>query len=137
MNETEIVNHLIETAKNNQSMFRSDFWTSVGFYLLVIGWIINSKDVRDFADNNKLVKNLAVFSAIVIYILNVSGFIYFFNKSQEIESVMLQHVKIHPELMDLYDISFNSVIYCGIANLIFVIVIIALLNNTLIHKKLA
>ncbi len=124
---TDKIEHLVDAMATFHSTFNSNGYSSMGFMVVVVGWLITSKEARRFLHSHPTV----IYASIIIVVLNSVVYMYMAFGLQEIsQGLHTQLLKI-PAAQGLYEhflIEVSLVLgYLVILGMVAIVIIIALL----------
>ncbi|WP_367392481.1 hypothetical protein [Lewinella sp. LCG006] len=128
------VTHLISTLSTFQERFVTGAYSTMGIYLLILGWILTSNDARAFLNKNAYLLKYVILLLAASYIFYVIGLFYIQSISAEIVN-WLHENKIEEILYKHYVISFEGTCYFAIFQLVPNILIVLVLIGNLRNKS--
>jgi len=119
--DTEVLKILIEASKSVQSVYLNNFWTTMGSYLVAFGWLLTSKEAREYLSlNKKLLMTSIVISIGVFYVhcaVLVSAYYESVELAEQIYGLNLGEANTHTaRLSQLYEIPWYWPLVSGCIN---------------------
>jgi len=79
-----VVKVALEEMKVNRQAYLNNFWTSLGFFAVALGWILTSKDAKTFFYQHKWLRRSGIILVFVMFVVNIRVLIYTYDKSSEL-----------------------------------------------------
>jgi len=127
----DISEKLLEALITNREAYLHNFWATLGFLILAIGWFLTSKEPRNFLNAHDKIKLSCSISVGLLFIIHVLVLFNTYRLSgklvSEINSLPAKnHINA---LVDFYDVPGYWVFVDGLINAILVALLIVILNH--------
>ncbi|TQV77220.1 hypothetical protein FLL45_04545 [Aliikangiella marina] len=63
---------LIDALKDNHKTYINNVWSTMGFLMLAIGWVVTSDKARNYWQNSHLVRNISLLAVLTIMIFHIT-----------------------------------------------------------------
>ena len=84
MDNQKKIHFLIDSLKDNQSSYADNVWKTVGFFVIILGWIGTSSEIRDLIDRGTVVKIILSIPLIIGETNHIFMEIQYYRKSNKI-----------------------------------------------------
>ena len=81
------ISAVIDAAVANREAYLHNFWATLGFLVVAIGWTFTSKTAQDYL-KDKFVRNMSVGIIVLLFIVHASVLIYSFSHSIDLLEII-------------------------------------------------
>jgi hypothetical protein len=129
----DMLEKLLEALINNREAYLHNFWATLGFLILAIGWFIKSNESRIFLKEHEKVRISCSVSVGLLFIIHVLVLFNTYRLSNnlvnEIKSLNIEGSNGLSALVDFYEVPCYWVFVDGFINAILATLLIVLLNQ--------
>lgn len=131
--ELELLKLVIDASKSNYQIYLNNVWATLGFLILVVGWILTSKESRSFLFKHERLRKILIYALIALVVIHFAILIELYIKSGELIKTMqnmdlVRTGKIKESFLTYYKIPFYWLIGDFISNSILLAVAITLFS---------
>ena len=107
--DNELFSILFDATKENYQSFIHTVWTALGAVMVAIGWILTSRDARQFISSNENLKLTLIIIVLIFLVVHISVIIWHKLKSNSILDMLSRtdfskSIKPDENVLELYSI---------------------------------
>ena len=130
--DNELFSILFDATKESYQSFIHTVWTALGAVMVAIGWILTSRDARQFISSNENLKLTLIIIVLIFLVVHISVIIWHKLKSNSILDMLSRtdfskSIKPDENVLELYSIPGIWVITTSVMNGALILVLAYLL----------